>query len=135
MIFYSASTGGFYDSEIVLDIPEDAIEISWEDRASLLNGEAQGKLIRPGNDGKPILVDAPPPTLEELTVNALQQRDSLLAAAAIRISPLQDAVDEDEATEKEVAALKAWKQYRIKLNRLQEQEGFPVEIAWPESPE
>lgn len=135
MIYYSAKTRGFYDTEINRDIPEGAVEISWDERTGLLAGETDGQLIVPGKDGRPILVDPPPPTVEELTVNALQHRDSLLAAAAIRIAPLQDAVDEGEATDKELSALTAWRQYRIKLNRIQDKEGFPMDVAWPASPE
>lgn len=135
MIFYSATTGGFYDTEINSEIPGDAVEISFDERARLLTGEANGQRIVPGNDGKPVLDDPIPPTKEELAAGALQQRDSLLAVAAIRIAPLQDAVDEEEATESEAAALKLWKQYRIKLNRIQEQTGFPDKVDWPISPE
>lgn len=81
----------------------------------------------------PELEPAPVPamTAEQATV----QRDSLLAFATLRIAPLQDAVDLDEATVAEIAALKAWKQYRVALNRIQLQPGFPGAIDWPVAPE
>lgn len=41
-----------------------------------------------------------------------------MAVASAKIAPLQDAVDLDIATEEEIAALKEWKLYRIKLNRI-----------------
>lgn len=41
-----------------------------------------------------------------------------MAAASLAITPLQDAVDVDEATDIEIALLKAWKKYRVALNRL-----------------
>jgi len=50
------------------------------------------------------------------------------------IAPLQDAVDLDEATEAETAALKEWKRFRVALNRLPDQEGYPAEIDWPAPP-
>ncbi|MNJ51840.1 Caudovirales tail fiber assembly protein [compost metagenome] len=50
------------------------------------------------------------------------------------IAPLQDAVDLDEATETEVAALKAWKKYRIALIRVPDQPGYPDTIDWPAPP-
>ena len=56
------------------------------------------------------------------------------AAADSAIAPLQDAVDLDDATEAEVAALKAWKKYRVALNRLPEQPGYPTDIDWPAPP-
>lgn len=50
------------------------------------------------------------------------------------IAPLQDAVDLDEATGAEVARLKAWKKYRVALNRLPDQAGYPTTIDWPVVP-
>lgn len=72
----------------------------------------------------------PPPTAAEVLV----QRDALLALATVRIAPLQDAVDLDEATSAEVAALKVWKQYRVLLNRIEQQPGFPATVDWPKAP-
>ncbi|QXH54160.1 tail fiber assembly protein [Pseudomonas fakonensis] len=65
----------------------------------------------------------------------LAERDRLLGIAAPRIAPLQDAVDLNIATADEVALLTKWKQYRVALNRLQEQEGYPASIAWPVAPD
>ncbi|MEE1922694.1 tail fiber assembly protein [Pseudomonas sp. 148P] len=56
------------------------------------------------------------------------------AAADAAIAPLQDAVDIDEATEDEASLLKEWKRYRVALNRLPEQPGYPAEIDWPAPP-
>ena len=56
------------------------------------------------------------------------------AAADSAIAPLQDAVDIDEATEAETALLKDWKRYRVALNRLPEQSGYPTENDWPAPP-
>ncbi|EHP8466655.1 tail fiber assembly protein, partial [Salmonella enterica] len=38
--------------------------------------------------------------------------------ATEKIAPLQDAVDLDEATDKEKASLLAWKKYRVQVNRV-----------------
>lgn len=70
----------------------------------------------------------------ELTNQALIARDGLLAVAALRIAPLQDAVDVDDATPNDVAMLKKWKQYRVALNRIDQQSGYPTEIEWPVEP-
>ncbi|WP_276574055.1 tail fiber assembly protein [Pseudomonas qingdaonensis] len=56
------------------------------------------------------------------------------AAADSAIAPLQDAVDIDDATDAEVLALKAWKKYRVALNRLPDQPGYPTDIDWPAPP-
>jgi hypothetical protein len=58
----------------------------------------------------------------------------LRAVADYAVAPLQDAVDVDEATEAEVAVLKAWKKYRVALNRAPEQAGYPSVIEWPVLP-
>ncbi|AUF96719.1 phage tail protein [Pseudomonas sp. 02C 26] len=78
-------------------------------------------------------------------VRSAQERASLLASIAAdiasrraiadqAIAPLQDAVDLDEATDAEATALKAWKRFRIALNRLPEQDGYPATIDWPAPP-
>jgi hypothetical protein len=56
------------------------------------------------------------------------------AGADLAIAPLQDAVDLDEATHDEAALLKEWKRYRVALNRLPDQPGYPAEIDWPAPP-
>lgn len=56
------------------------------------------------------------------------------AAADLAIAPLQDAVDLDEATEQEADLLKDWKRYRVALNRLPDQPGYPTEVDWPAPP-
>src|SRR3546814_18056836 len=45
MIYYSPSTGGFYNPDIHSDIPQDAVEISNEQHADLLDQQSQGKSI------------------------------------------------------------------------------------------
>jgi hypothetical protein len=56
------------------------------------------------------------------------------AVADTAIAPLQDGVDIDDATAAEVSLLKAWKKYRVALNRLPEQPGYPATIDWPVVP-
>lgn len=56
------------------------------------------------------------------------------AVADKAIAPLQDAVDIDDATADEVLLLKAWKKYRVALNRLPDQPGYPATIDWPAAP-
>jgi hypothetical protein len=60
--------------------------------------------------------------------------DSLRLPQPAAIALLQDALDLDEATDAEAALLKEWKRYRVALNRLPEQEGYPAEINWPAPP-
>lgn len=53
MILYAASTNGFYDSTIHATYPPDAIEISIELRDALIQAQAIGGKIQPGQDGLP----------------------------------------------------------------------------------
>ena len=64
-IFYSKTTGGFYDNQIHNVLPEDAVEITAEYHATLLAGQAQGKTIMPGKDGKPVLASLAPSHLHQ----------------------------------------------------------------------
>lgn len=76
-------------------------------------------------------------TVEEsdaLAAQASATRDGLLSIAAIRIAPLQDAVDLEEATADDIALLKKWKKYRVDLNRIDQQQGYPKTINWPVVP-
>lgn len=66
-MYYSKLTCGFYSREIHGDnIPPDAIEITTDEHAALLEGQSQGKCIVAGPDGRPVLADPPAPTLDDL---------------------------------------------------------------------
>lgn len=77
---------------------------------------------------------AAPPTPAEVLASANSQRDILLGVAALRIAPLQDAVDLGSATDADAANLMLWKQYRVSVNRVSGQAGFPASIDWPVQP-
>ncbi|OAM27786.1 DUF4376 domain-containing protein [Eikenella sp. NML01-A-086] len=59
-LYYSQSTGGFYDDQIHSTVPDDAVAISPEQHAALLAGQSGGQVIMPGKDGKPVLAEQPP---------------------------------------------------------------------------
>lgn len=81
-----------------------------------------------------VLPPMPEPTPADPLLDIQEELSSRRAAADYAITPLQDAVDIDEATEDEVAALKAWKKYRVLLSRVPEQSGYPGAIDWPAPP-
>ncbi|ECN8872141.1 shikimate transporter, partial [Salmonella enterica subsp. enterica serovar Typhimurium] len=56
-------------------------------------------------------------------------KNRLLQIASEKIAPLQDAVDLDEATNKEKASLLAWRKYRVQVNRVD-----TLKPVWPEKP-
>ena len=132
-MFYSDATKGFYNYG---EMPSDVVEISGEYYNELLNGQATGLKISVDERGYPVLVESipAPPTLEELTADAVAKRDQLLALAAIRIAPLQDAVDLGDPTPEEEALLIKWKTYRRDVNRVSQQTTYPSVIDWPVEP-
>lgn len=85
-------------------------------------------------EAEAMTITNPPPTIEQLATQTQWRRNSLLSEAAIHVAPLQDAVDLGEATDKEQDQLRAWKQYRVLLNRITQQEGYPTLVDWPEIP-
>jgi len=87
MIRYSATTKGFYDSALHgTSIPPDAVEVDLADFEALLNAQAQGAQIVPGEGGAPTLLWPTPPTEAELLeawraatkVSAFQAKGALL---------------------------------------------------------
>jgi hypothetical protein len=56
-IYYSKSTGGFYNDQINSGLPADAVEVSGDQHASLLAGQGGGKVIQAGSTGNPVLID------------------------------------------------------------------------------
>lgn len=56
-MFYSKTTSGFYSQAIHGDnIPGDAVEITAEQHAALLQGQSDGKQIVPDESGFPVLI-------------------------------------------------------------------------------
>lgn len=83
----------------------------------------------------PATPPAQPLSIDELISAANSKRDKLLAEASIRMSPLQDAVDLGEATAADEEMLLAWKRFRIALNAISQQDGYPQTIQWPSLPQ
>ncbi|MFI0489776.1 MAG: DUF4376 domain-containing protein [Yersinia sp. (in: enterobacteria)] len=74
---YAKSTGGFYCAAIHGDsIPIDAVEITIEAHAALLDAEAEGKRIVADEYGYPIAIDPPQPvrTKESLIADVAAKR-------------------------------------------------------------
>ncbi|MFY3138957.1 tail fiber assembly protein [Achromobacter xylosoxidans] len=74
------------------------------------------------------------PSEEHQDLAARVRRDALLERAGLRMAPLQDAVDLGIATTAEQESLTAWKTYRVRLNRVLDQPGYPAVIDWPIEP-
>lgn len=85
-MFYSKSTGGFYDTAIHGEnVPSDAVEVSEDQYATLMAGQTEGKRIIADKKGQPILADQPAKTLEQL---ALEVGANRAAAYRTEADPL-----------------------------------------------
>ena len=58
-------------------------------------------------------------------------RNYYLGVAGVAVTDLQDKIDLDDATDADVAMLKAWKQYRVALNRV---DLTLIDPVWPSAP-
>jgi len=141
VIYFSESTLSFYPSDLQNEyntagyLPNDLVEITEEEACIYFCQSApNGKKIG-SNNGSPVWVDLPEKTTDELIVEAQSKILTLLASATEKIAPLQDAVDLGIATTDEITALTAWKNYRVLVNRVSSQEGYPTDIDWPPMPE
>lgn len=82
-MFYAKSTGGFYDRAMHGDnIPTDAVEITIEEHAALIDGQSNGKRIVSDADGKPVLADPPAPTTAEIWERIKAKRDTIKEGGA-----------------------------------------------------
>lgn len=121
---------GFYRSDIHGAMPDGVIEITEEDRQSLLDLQSVGRTIMV-MDG--VLTTVDPETLlsedERYNIASAQvrsKRDMLLSETDYLVMP------DYPLPEGAQAAIKA---YRQSLRDITEQEGFPFTVEWAEKPE
>jgi hypothetical protein len=72
------------------------------------------------------------PSIEEIILLNKQQQDYLLSVTALRLAPLQYAVNLGIATEQEQSQLISWKEYSVYVNRVDLTNLNP---DWPHPPE
>ena len=103
-IVYNIHTGESITINQLGKLPDDVVSVAPE-----------GHFVK--WDGEKWVHDTDAEKTAQIT-QATQQKESLLAMAASKIAPLQDAVDLDIATEAEAALLLAWKKCRVLINRV-----------------
>ena len=101
-IFYSATTGGFYRTDIRLypDLPADVVEITEEYQQTLLAAQTSGASIVPDKNGVPQAVAPTPPTEAEALAawRAAAEVSRFQAFAALHLAgKLDDATAAAEA--------------------------------------
>lgn len=135
--FYSGSRNGFYPDSLISvyeangTLPDDLVEIDTETYERCMGAPGQGATIRPDENGRPVVVPLPGPTPDERQAANAAERDRLLAIAAIRIAPLEDAAEIGEITAAEQQALNEWKAYRVAVNRV---DVSAEVVEWPPVP-
>lgn len=124
-IYFSASTGGFYDDTIHHALPDDAQSISADLHHELLDGQSNGLIIASDRAGKPVLQSPPPPTAEQMLSQLRTQRDLLLRES-----------DWTQMTDSPLSASgrELWAAYRQALRDLPETVADLTAIDWPTAP-
>ncbi|WNJ80620.1 tail fiber assembly protein [Cedecea neteri] len=125
-IFYPADDLGVY--EAAASLPSDLVEVTdevFDEYSVFTNGD---KVRVAGQDGYPAWGDRPQLSAESATII----KNTLMREANDSITPLQDAVDLDIATDEEKTSLLAWKKYRVLLMRIDTSK--PKNISWPDRP-
>lgn len=136
--FFSPSTVSFYPCSMLDDyvnagtLPDDIVPID----SSLFyefSGTPPDSKVRGAVNGMPAWVDLPPPTKENMVNMASDEKQRRMLEATAFIDPLSDAVDLDMSTPEEEVSLKAWRKYRVLLNRVDV--SLAPDIEWPVKPE
>jgi hypothetical protein len=122
MILHSGSTRSFYRRDVHgTAIPADAVEVSAERYAELMQAQAAGQEIVPGPDGPVAQAPAAAPVLVE---SVRRKRDALLAASDWTQLPDAPLTDGQRS---------AWRAYRQALRALPASPGWP-DVAFPAAP-
>lgn len=115
-------------------IPEDAVEITAAFHAELLAGQSAGQVIAWGDDGFPVLIDAPLPSPEVLAATERVWRDGQLAATDGVVSRHRDELEEGQETTLIPTRYAELQAYRRALRNWPEAGEFPLIEHRPPSP-
>lgn len=154
---FSVSTQSFYDDNyeenaVVNDLPSDVQAIDDEQYASFFNAINSDRVVYVVADEFKISQPRPDKYYSwditsknwamtdaavaqksaDLIADAELRRSTLLSEAGTAISPLQDAVELDMATDEEKSRYDAWRKYRVLLMRVDT--SLAPDINWPEPP-
>lgn len=118
MMYFSATTMGFYKTEIHgSNMPEDVVEITDAEYQAFREGQANG-LVLEAQNGRPVMVQ---PTTTEEDIRIVRNR----------------LLEESDWTQTSDATVdkEAWATYRQALRDMPTQAGFPTNVTYPTKPE
>lgn len=139
--YYSAKTNSFYAFdlrdryEMAGTWPDDATGVSNDIFYEYSSQPPDGKVRSCDVSGMPVWDDIPKPTDEQIVSSNKSTSARYSSLASERIGILTDATDPeimgDDIIPEDVALLKKWRAYRVKLSRITD---F-LNPSWPEMPE
>ncbi|EMJ8166590.1 phage tail protein [Pseudomonas aeruginosa] len=133
-LYFFSTPPAFYDTEINPHIPEGAVEVSAEDHAAMLAGQANGKRIAADPDGRPILIDPPPPSAAERQPFERSWRDGELRETDPLVARHRDELEAGDDTTLTAEQYKELQTYRRELRNWPESERFPQAASRPVPP-
>lgn len=131
-IFFSATTGAFYDDELwEASLPDDAAEVTAERHAELMGATTKGQIIQADQDGAPIAVDAPTPPAEAVAIVVRRRRDAEIARLRWFVERHRDEITLGVTTTLTPEDFTLVLQHIQLLRDLPDQAGFPTDVEWP----
>ena len=115
------------------DVTDNLIVVSNEELSTYWRQEPPAGKTPGAANGRPVWVDLPPSTHEELVASANAKKSQLKLVADSEIEWRQDAVNDKSASDREIADLAAWRKYRVALMRVDTSKA--PDITWPQLPE
>lgn len=129
-MYFLAETLGFFDDEV-----PGAVELANEEYAALFAEPFIGRRIGVAENGRPVLVDLPPPTGEQLAVAERAWRDGELSRLFDLRDRHRDEVDMGIATTLTAEQFGKLLGYIQQLREWPQAAGFPAALARPVPPE
>ena len=136
-MFYSATQNQCFPSALRADYerngtwPADAVEIPDALYKAVVTDRPANKIMTPGTDGLPILVDPPVPTDADVAAQVRAERDARMRAFEWRYERYHRELRLAQPTADTLVDLDAHMQA---LANVPEQTGFPRAVKWPVYP-
>ena len=128
---------GEIENGFALSISDDWLAyktLSDDEHMKIIDGQGNGKVIKWEDDATPYLAEPDPPTPEELTAQARNERDAKIQAVNWRL----ERYERQKAINLPTSDTAAWYakalQYLQDLRDVPAQAGFPEKIQWPQEP-